>query len=425
MLFDLWQKTARRLRDHDALVDVIAGRRVTFGELEQRVSKETRIARGGLVLASTADGPAAFIVQTIRAWRDGAVFCPYESQRPNVADLRDLPPRIAHVKSTSGSTGKARFVLFREEQLHADFVNISSTMGFDPLRPNLGVISAAHSYGFSHLVLPLLLMGMPLWHVPDPLPETIRAAFASGEKFFLPAVPAMWRAWQQTGVLKDSPILLAMSAGAPLPVELEQQVYLESGIKIHNFYGASECGGIAYDDTPEPRTDAALVGKALRGVTLGTNGDGCMVITSEAVGVCYWPPGTDSAIIDGTFTAPDLAEISDKGVRLTGRKSDTINVAGRKVPPSEIEAVLLACPQVDHCVIFGVPSAEPSRVEDIVACVSGDAALQQIDLAAFLADRVAAWQLPRRWWITDSLLPDERGKISRSLWRARYLEKDA
>ena len=425
MLFDLWQSTARRLRDHDALVDVIAGKRITFGELDRLVSLEPRLARGDVVSASAADGLAAFVVQTIRAWRDGAVFCPYETRLPNVELLRNLPAGIVHVKSTSGSTGDARFVLFREEQLHADFINISATMGFDPRRPNLGVISAAHSYGFSHLVLPLLLAGMPLWHLTNPLPESLRTAFASREKFFLPAVPAMWRAWQMAGVLKGAPILLAMSAGAPLPLELERQVFADSGLKIHNFYGASECGGIAYDDTPEPRSDAMLVGKALRGVTLGTNEDSCMVITGGAVGECYWPPGTDPAITDGTVTAPDIAEITEQGVRLIGRMSDTINVAGRKVSPSEIESAILASPHVRHCVVFGVPSADASRVDDIVACVSGDSALQQGDLALFLSRKLPVWQVPRRWWITDVLVPNERGKISRAQWRTRYLEKEA
>lgn len=423
MLFDLWQQTARRLRDHDALVDIVSGQRITFGALDRMAAALPPVRPCEIVLATTAHGPADFMAQTIRAWRHNAILCPYEAQPPNTTLLQGLPDGIAHVKSTSGSTGRARFVLFREEQLLADVTNISVTMGFDPRHPNLGVISMAHSYGFSHLVLPLLLLGMPLWHVSHPLPGSMRVAFASGKTFFLPAVPAMWRAWQQAGVLNQAPILLAMSAGAPLPLELETAVFEQSGIKIHNFYGASECGGIAYDATTTPRTDATLVGTSLRGVTLGTNADGCMVITSKAVGTGYWPPEADSPVSDGTFTASDLAEIAPDGVRLIGRASDTINVAGRKISPSEIECALLTCPRVLHCVVFGVPSIDASRGEDIVACVSGDAALRPPDLLSFLSTRLAAWQLPRRWWIHCDVEPDERGKISRNHWRARFLEQ--
>ena len=49
-------------------------------------------------------------------------------------------------------------------------------MGLRADWPNLGVISLAHSYGFSNLILPLLLHGIPLILAPAPLPEIIRRA---------------------------------------------------------------------------------------------------------------------------------------------------------------------------------------------------------------------------------------------------------
>ena len=49
-------------------------------------------------------------------------------------------------------------------------------MGLRPDWPNLGVISMAYSYGFSNLVLPLLLHGIPLFLAPAPLPEVLRGA---------------------------------------------------------------------------------------------------------------------------------------------------------------------------------------------------------------------------------------------------------
>lgn len=425
MLFDLWRKTLHQKRGSAALVDVQTGGRTTFGALDHLVSLEPRVGRGSLLTACTADGMERFIVQTLRAWRDGAAFFPCESQAPDASLLRGLPAGVAHVKTTSGSTGEARFVLFGEEQLHADVINISTTMGFDPSRPNLGVISAAHSYGFSHLVLPLLIMGMPLWHAPDPLPSTMRAAFASGGPFFLPAVPAMWRAWHRAGVLAGAPVVLAMSAGAPLPLELEKSVFEAAGLKIHNFYGASECGGIAYDSTPTPRDDPAMVGAPLNGVRLTTNEDGCMVVTSKAVASGYWPPAPASAIGRGFVATSDLAEITPCGVRLIGRRSDAINVAGRKVPPAAIESVLLTCPQVAHCVVFGVPSTDPLRGEEIVACVNCAPSVGRPDLVALLASSLPSWQMPRHWWLTSAIEPDERGKISRSRWRACYLESHA
>ena len=57
----------------------------------------------------------------------------------------------------SATTGAARVIAFTAGQLAADVENIVATMGLRPNWPNLGVISMAHSYGFSNLVLPLFM----------------------------------------------------------------------------------------------------------------------------------------------------------------------------------------------------------------------------------------------------------------------------
>ena len=83
----------------------------------------------------------------------------------------------------------------------ADAENIVATMGLRADWPNLGVISMAHSYGFSNLVLPLLLHGIPLILAPAPLPEIIRRAAENEPAITLAAVPAMWRAWHEADAI--------------------------------------------------------------------------------------------------------------------------------------------------------------------------------------------------------------------------------
>jgi len=176
----------------------------------------------------------------------------------------------------------ARFVTFTAEQLMADAENIAATMGLRADWPNLGVISMAHSYGFSNLVLPLLMHGIPLILAPAPLPEIIRRASENEPGLTLPAVPPMWRAWHQAGAIPAN-VRLAISAGAPLPVALEQVIFEAHGLKIHNFLGSSECGGIAYDASETPRTDATLAGSPMRNVKLSLEASGCLVVGSRAV----------------------------------------------------------------------------------------------------------------------------------------------
>src|SRR5207245_5007299 len=87
-----------------------------------------------------------------------------------------MPQGIVHLKTTSATTGTPRLVAFTAAQLMADAQNIVATMNLRPGWPNLGVISLAHSYGFSNLVLPLLLHGIPLVLVGSTLPESVRRA---------------------------------------------------------------------------------------------------------------------------------------------------------------------------------------------------------------------------------------------------------
>jgi acyl-CoA synthetase (AMP-forming)/AMP-acid ligase II len=296
-------------------------------------------------------------------------------------------------------------------------------MGLRPDWPNLGVISLAHSYGFSNLVLPLLLHGIPLILVSGALPETLRRAAEDVRAATLPAVPALWRAWRDARAIPRN-IKLAISAGAPLPLPLEEQLFSNYGLKLHNFYGSSECGGIAYDRTDKPRTDAACIGAPMENVEVSIAEDGCLEISGDAVAAGYWPERSAS-LGRGVFRTSDLAEVQNGLIYFRGRACDRINVAGRKVAPEAIERVLAAHPQVKECLAFGVPSADSGRGEMIVACVAPRETLTVEALKKNTLERLPAWQVPREWWLVDALEANQRGKLSRSETRKAYLETRA
>jgi long-chain acyl-CoA synthetase len=304
-------------------------------------------------------------------------------------------------------------VAFTAAQLAADVDNIVATMGLRRDWPNLVAISMAHSYGFSNLVLPLLLHGVPLLIAPSPLPEVIRRAAEDWPALTLPGVPALWRAWHEADAIPAS-VRLAISAGALLPATLEQAVFDRSGLKIHNFYGASECGGIAYDRSKEPRQDDTCVGTAMENVKLSIKKTGCLQVRGSAVGETYWPE-PDKKLRDGVFQTSDVAEIRDL-VCLRGRTSDLINVAGRKVMPEIIERVLRQHPAVRECLVLGLPDRGGQCGETIAAVVVAPGSSPE-KLREFLLAQLPAWQAPREWRFVDSLGVNRRGKISRTEWR--------
>jgi len=420
MLYDAWQKVIRDRGNEVALRDLASGRSWTFAQMD-REAEAPLPDSSAMVFPQGHSTEFIFIV--LRAWRRGRVVCPLELHHQPLA-VPPPPPPCCHLKTTPATTGVPRAVAFTEEQLAADAGNIVTAMGMRPQWPNLGVISMAYSYGFSNLVLPLLLHGIPLFLAPAPLPEILRGAAKAHWNLTVAGVPALWHAWHKAGVILSN-VRLAISAGATLPLSLERAVFEEHGVKIHNFYGSTECGGIAYDATDTPRTDETSVGRPIKGVRVALKRNGVLTVRSRAVGETYWPE-TEDTLEDGAFQTCDLAELKDGTIYLRGRTGDHINVAGRKVCPDIIECALREHEAVDECLVFGVPSGNADRIDHIVACVtSGRHGLKE-ELKQFLLQKLPSWQVPREWWFVGSLQINGHGKgIARAQWRKDFLKHRA
>ena len=323
------------------------------------------------------------------------------------------------LKLTSGTTGSPRVIRFRAAQLVADCVAVCDTMGLRGDDVNFGVIPWSHSYGFSNLLTPLLCRGIAVALTDDRMPRAVLGGLARTGATVFPGLPVFF---QKLAELDSAPLprlRLCISAGAPLPRAVADAFRARYGVKIHSFYGSSECGGIAYDasegDVPE-----GCVGEPLRGVTLSAEGESNRYsVRSAAVGEGYHPEPEPGVLGEGRFLPGDLLVRTAHGFVLAGRVSDFINVAGRKLNPAEVETCLRQCPGVREAVVFGVPSA--LRGEEPIACIVGDATPEQI--THFAQAHLSRWQTPRAFWKVETLPVNERGKLSRrdlaTAWEGR------
>src|SRR5262245_10458840 len=169
------------------------------------------------------------------------------------------PPRPDLLKMTSGTTGTPRAVRVREPHLVADCRNICAAMGIGRSDLNFGAIPFSHSYGFSNLITPLLFQGTRLVCATDPMPRAIYDSLQRSKATVFPGTPALFQA---LGSLTDTAelrsIRLCISAGAPLSPGISRIFSAKYGLKIHSFYGSSECGGIAYDRTDQVELPSAF-----------------------------------------------------------------------------------------------------------------------------------------------------------------------
>jgi Acyl-CoA synthetases (AMP-forming)/AMP-acid ligases II len=328
-------------------------------------------------------------------------------------DWGERPPVL--LKLTSGTTAAPRAIRFRSEQLLADCRQICETMGITDRDLNFAVIPLSHSYGFSNLLTPLLVCGVPMVLSRDRMPRAVLDDLARTHATVFPGMPVFYQAFSEMEEVPALPKLrLCISAGAPLPVEVARKFREKFKQPIHSFYGSSECGGICYDRDAS-LLEQGFVGQPMRGLDLELlepDAPASRVrVQSAAVGDGYFPEPDDERLGHGQFIPDDLLSVSADGFRIVGRISDVINVAGKKVNPAEVEAELLRFAGVRAAVVFGRESI--LRNEEVAACVVAEERVRESDLLEYCRAHLSGWQVPKRIFFVDEIPVNERGKVNR------------
>lgn len=451
-LLTAWERTLARRADDPAILDSQGRVVFRFREIEAQSRRDEAVAefQSGEVVAIQIGNHAAWPGLFLACLRRGLVVLPLErriSEQERAAalrtcraaglivahgergrriapagaiDLGDRPPVL--LKLTSGTTAAPRAIRFRGAQLLADAEQICDSMGIVETDLNFGVVPLSHSYGFSNLITPLLVRGVPMAVSDDRMPRAVLDDLARTRSTVFPGMPVFFQAFGEMRQVPELPHLrLCISAGAPLPRNVAQSFAEKFGCAIHSFYGASECGGICYDRGGADEGEG-FVGPALRGVKLEPMdpeaGATQIRVRSAAAGDGYFPEPEPAKLGDGFFLPDDLVTLGAAGIRIVGRLSDVINVAGKKVNPAEVEAHLLSFEGVRQAVVFG--RASTLRHQEVVACVVAREQISEGELLEFCRARLSGWQAPKRIFFLETMPANERGKISRRELAERF-----
>lgn len=407
--------------DAVALIEAESGRTTTRAGLLERARAVAREHADGSTVAvqlpNSVDFVATFLAALLRKFvvilidrdaRDAERIVEHFG-----AGLKPgLPPDARLIKLTSGSTGMPKGIVASEASLLADCRNICATMDIRPDDINLGAIPMSHSYGFSNLVAPLLMQGTAVVISNDYLPQSIVDLCNRYQVTVVPAVPMVFDHLVTSAKGDFATVRTFLSAGAPLPPAVSRRFRERFGKPIHTFYGCSECGGITYD-RQGGSVERGTVGSAMEGVTLSVEGSR-LVVRGENVSLGYLHDATTfEPFTPGCFVADDLAELRDDGeVVLTGRASELINIAGRKVNPREVEQVLLQIDGVQQAKAYGEPAG--ARGEVVAAAIVARPDVTRDQVREFCRARLAPHKVPRIIKLIDSIPVDDRGKVRRS-----------
>jgi long-chain acyl-CoA synthetase len=320
-----------------------------------------------------------------------------------------LPPEARLIKTTSGSTGAPKGIVASEANVLADCVNICATMDIRADDVNFGAIPFSHSYGFSNLVTPLVVQGTAVVISNDYLPQSIVALCNRHRCTVVPLIPMVFEHLCLAEGHFES-VRTFLSAGAPLSPSTSRRFRERFGRDIHSFYGCSECGGITYDRRGGA-VERGTVGSAMENVALSLDRER-LVVRSEAVALGYLHDAKTFEPIE-TFVADDLAQLDALGeVTLTGRASELINTAGRKVNPREVEQVILQLDGVRQAKVYGAPAG--ARGDVVAAAVVASPDVTRDEIREFCRARLSPHKVPRIVKLIDAIPVDDRGKVRRS-----------
>jgi long-chain acyl-CoA synthetase len=373
------------------------GGALTFLEIDQlaRGLQPQNCPRLGAFFLAQGDGVTVTLA-LLAGFLSGLPVQVVEMDRQRRVPLSVPEAPVSLIKQTVGSSGVRRCQFFTLAQIAADVDRLHQTLELHRHEAALAPLSVAHSFGLTTTVLQTLFNGLPTHWLPTPFPAGMNEALSRHQQVFLPGVPAMWKAWL-IAALDLSCVSLAVTAGSPLTLSLEQQARDTFGFKLHNLYGTSECGAISYDATLAPRSSAADIGTLLPGIAIRQEQDGRLRVLSDAAGLGY------DEVLPGDVLGSSEHLTWDVITEVAGRLhfqscvGDGINVASRKLSPTEIAARIREATGIREVTISGVPSRDPERTQDVVCAIMlpQDQLTQAFKSSACAA--LAPWEVPRKW----------------------------
>ncbi len=449
-LYTRFEELRRQEPSAEAVLDVDRGRSLTRDGLAALVDRLEGVVRRAAspagVVAVQSENTPELIAVVLAAWRAGLVPLPIDRER-SVADIEalacaigvrvvlrgpaldshlvdgsevgiEIPDGVSVLKLTSGSTGEARAVAVRGAALEAGVAQICSTMGIGPKDRNLATLPLAHSYGFDNVLGTLAMLGTPAVLVSDLVPRRLFTVVRETRVTVWPAVPLLLDVLARSVAAGEAPLgalRLVISAGAPLPAATREAFAKRFHLRPRSFYGATECGGIAFDREGTSAVPDGCVGRPLDGVSLelldAEDGVGRIRVKSGSVAAGTLP-AVSAEIDEGSLLASDLGRIDDQGrLHLLGRVGEFVKIHGHKVHPVEVERVLRAIPGVLDAVV--VPYARSHVSEGLRAVVAAEAGVDRASIVRGCKGVLPSYKVPRSIEIRDALPRNDRGKLDR------------
>jgi acetyl-CoA synthetase len=216
-----------------------------------------------------------------------------------------------------------------------------------------------------------------------------------------------------------------------------------SRVPVINCSGGTEVGACFLSPTPVGPIKACSLGGPALGMAMDVVDDaGNSLVGTGEVGelVCRKPfPGMTRGFwrdpqkyletywsrLPGVWVHGDWASVDADGFWfLHGRSDDTMNIAGKRIGPAELESAAVGHPAVREAAAIGVPHPVKGETAWIFVCLLPGATATEDDVAAHVAAELGKAFKPDRVFFVDALPRTRSAKIVRRAVKASALGTD-
>ncbi len=340
---------------------------------------------------------------------------------------------------TSGTTGGPKAAIHTHRDLMACRHYGIDVLGATEKDRAFATSKLFFAYALGNALLIPLFVGArtclrPEWADPGVVAETVDDFKPT--LFF--SVPTFYARLLDADLAPDTfrSVRAFVSAGERLPAEIYTRWKERFGAEILDGLGATETIFMVLSNrpgrsragsagTPVPGTEARLLDSAGQEVEDGV--PGVLHVRTPSASVGYWNrlDASRRAFAGGWFRTGDvLTRDADGFYHHAGREDDIFKVAGMWVAPADIEAVLLSHPAVADAGVVGAEDAgglvKPFAFVTTATTAGRSVCLGIVDdLTALVAEKLPAYQRPRRIVIVDELPRTPTGKLRRFLLKDR------
>ena len=345
------------------------------------------------------------------AFGDDVSLLPLERREPQFRPRPDTEV----CRFTSGTTGRPKCLEFSGDAVVSAARNwiLGTAMSGDR---TLCLAALSNGLAFNTSLLSTFLAGGELHFLKGgPLTRPVARRIAESGITRLVAFPTLYRNFVADGGPERSAMATlrhAISAGAPLWPDVREEFRFRYGLDISDYYGIAETGPCTFERHAGYHTGLGepLPGAEIRIADSAGNADdpasadeaGEVLVRTASMASGYLNhPGMFEARVDveGFYHSGDRGRLVDGRLVLVGRTQDHINVAGRKIDPTEIVAVVSALAGVADAVAFPDEDLNREALVHLVVVATPAVPGEEVTKAALAEacrSRLAPWKVPGR-----------------------------